>query len=159
MNKHRFDYSLAAMCQCFTVSRSGYYAWRQRKPSQRHPRRQALDEQIKTLFHQHKQRYGAERLQRKMPERCDLKTIAVSLRRQGLVAKAARKFKATTNSKHHLPVFDNLLQQDFSASAPNQKWTGDMTRANALKRLPEHDLLPEVIAQGGLETFLFEAQF
>ena len=127
MNKHRVDYSLAAMCQCFTVSRSGYYAWRQRKPSQRHPRRQALDEQIKTLFHQHKQRYGAERLQRKMPERCDLKTIAVSLRRQGLVAKAARKFKATTNSKHHLPVFDNLLQQDFSASAPNQKWTGDMT--------------------------------
>src|SRR5574343_1526667 len=57
----------------------------------------------------------------------DLKTIAASLKRQGLVAKAARKFKATTNSKHNLPVFDNLLQQDFSASAPNQKWAGDIT--------------------------------
>ncbi|MGZ5071414.1 MAG: IS3 family transposase, partial [Methylobacter sp.] len=57
----------------------------------------------------------------------DLKTIATSLKRQGLVAKAARKFKATTNSKHNLPVFDNLLQQDFSASAPNQKWAGDIT--------------------------------
>ena len=57
----------------------------------------------------------------------DLKTITASLRRQGLVAKAARKFKATTNSKHNLPVFDNLLQQNFSASAPNQKWVSDIT--------------------------------
>lgn len=54
----------------------------------------------------------------------DLKTIAASLRRQGLVAKAAHKFKATSNSKHSLPVFDTLLQQDFSARAPNQKWAG-----------------------------------
>ncbi|WP_228375592.1 IS3 family transposase [Methylomonas denitrificans] len=127
MKKHRVDYSLVAMCQCFSVSRSGYYAWLQRKPSQRLQRREVLDEQIKTLFHHHKQRYGAERLQRKMSERYDLKTIAASLRRQGLVAKAARKFKATTNSKHNLPVFDNLLQQDFSATAPNQKWAGDIT--------------------------------
>lgn len=131
MNKHRVDYSLQAMCQCFSVSRSGYYAWLQRKPSQRHQRRQALDEQVKTLFHKHKQRYGAERLQRKIPKEngqpYDLKTIAASLKRQGLVAKAARKFKATTNSKHNLPVFDNRLQQDFSATTPNQKWAGDMT--------------------------------
>ena len=85
----------------------------------------------KTLFHQHKQRYGAGRLQIKMPKDngkpYDLKTISASLRRQGLIAKAARKFKATTNSKHNLPVFDNLLQQDFSATAPNQKWAGDIT--------------------------------
>ena len=53
--------------------------------------------------------------------------MAASLRRQGLVAKAARKFKATTHSKHTLPVFDNLLNQDFSATAPNQKWVGDIT--------------------------------
>ena len=131
MKTHRVDYSLDCMCRCFSVSRSGYYAWLQRKPSQRLQRRLALDEQVKTLFHKHKQRYGAERLQRKMPQENgkypDLKTIAASLKRQGLVAKAARKFKATTNSKHNLPVFDNLLQQDFSATAPNQKWAGDIT--------------------------------
>ena len=131
MKTHRVDYSLDCMCRCFSVSRSGYYAWLQRKPNQRLQRRQSLDEQVKTLFHKHKQRYGAERLQRKMPQENgkypDLKTIAASLKRQGLVAKAARRFKATTNSKHNLPVFDNLLQQDFSATAPNQKWAGDIT--------------------------------
>jgi transposase InsO family protein len=55
------------------------------------------------------------------------KTVALSLQRQGLRAKAARKFKATTQSKHNLPVADNLLQQDFTASQPNQKWAGDIT--------------------------------
>lgn len=131
MKTHRVDYSLAGLCQCFNVSRSGYYAWLQRKPSQRLQRRQSLDERVKSLFHEHKQRYGAERLQRKIQQedgKCyDLKTIAASLKRQGLIAKAARKFKATTNSKHNLPVFDNRLKQDFSATAPNQKWAGDIT--------------------------------
>lgn len=131
MKNHRAEYSMAVMCRCFQVSRSGYYAWLSRKPSARHQKRQALDQQVKALFLKHKKRYGAERLQRKMPKEdgrfYDLKTIAASLKRQGLVAKAARKFKATTNSKHNLPVFDNLLKQDFSATAPNQKWAGDIT--------------------------------
>ncbi len=131
MTQHRVDYSLTGMCHSLNVSRSGYYAWLQRKPSRRLQRRQALDGQVKSLFHQHKQRYGAERLQRKMLKEngklYNPKTIAASLKRQGLVAKAARKFKATTNSKHNLPVFDNLLQQDFSTTAPNQKWAGDIT--------------------------------
>lgn len=131
MTQHRVDYSLTGMCHCLNVSRSGYYAWLQRKPSRRLQRRQALDGQVKSLFHQHKQRYGAERLQRKMLKEngklYNPKTIAASLKRQGLVAKAARKFNATTNSKHNLPVFDNLLQQDFSTTAPNQKWAGDIT--------------------------------
>ncbi len=64
---------------------------------------------------------------REQGHRYDRKTVAVSMKRQNLRAKAAKKFKATTNSKHNLPVAPNLLQQDFSASAPNQKWVGDIT--------------------------------
>jgi transposase InsO family protein len=131
MKNHRVDYSLVTLCRCFNVSRSGFYVWLSRKPSTRHQQRQAFDQQVKGLFLKHKHRYGAERLQRKLPKEdgrpYNLKTIAASLRRQGLIAKAARKFKATTNSKHNLPVYDNLLQQDFSASTPNQKWVGDIT--------------------------------
>lgn len=49
------------------------------------------------------------------------------MKRQSLVAKAVRKFKVTTDSKHSLPVEPNLLDQDFTADAPNQKWAGDIT--------------------------------
>jgi transposase InsO family protein len=47
--------------------------------------------------------------------------------RQDLVAKAARKFKSTTDSKHNLPVAPNLLEQNFTTDKPNQKWAGDIT--------------------------------
>ena len=47
--------------------------------------------------------------------------------RQNLRARAARKYKATTNSKHDLPVAPNLLAQNFNAEAPNQKWVSDIT--------------------------------
>ena len=49
------------------------------------------------------------------------------MQRQCLAAKAARKFKATTDSDHGIPVAPNLLAQDFSATAPNQKWVCDIT--------------------------------
>ncbi|MBS0290885.1 MAG: IS3 family transposase, partial [Proteobacteria bacterium] len=53
--------------------------------------------------------------------------MAQSLRSQGLRAKAARKFKATTNSNHSLPVAENRVQQDFTAQRPDQVWVGDIT--------------------------------
>lgn len=56
-----------------------------------------------------------------------MKTIASSLRRQGLRAKASRKFSPVSYRAHGLPVSENLLQQDFIASGPNQKCTGDIT--------------------------------
>src|SRR5690606_5120101 len=100
--------------------------WRSRKdkPSASQQRRDARDAQIRSLFEAGKARNGAPRLSKDMADlglSCNRKTVADSMRRQGLRAKGARKFKATTNSKHNLPVAPNLLQQDFSADAPNQK--------------------------------------
>ncbi|MET4862702.1 IS3 family transposase, partial [Morganella morganii] len=73
-----------------------------------------------------KQRYGAPRLADELPE-YNIKTIAGSLRRQGLRAKASRKFSPVSYREHGLPVSENLLKQDFYASGPNQKWAGDIT--------------------------------
>ena len=104
--------------------------WLQRKPSRRFAQRQHLDERVNASFDKHKSRYGAKRIQQQIRQddqpHYNLKTIAASLRRQRLVAKAARKFKATTYSKHNLPVLDNRLNQDFSTTAPNQKWGSDI---------------------------------
>lgn len=132
MEQHSTHFKIKTMARVLQVSRNGFYDWRGRrdKPSASQQRRDARDAQIRSLFEAGKARNGAPRLSQDMADlglSCNRKTVADSLRRQGLRAKGARKFKATTNSKHNLPVAPNLLQQDFSADAPNQKWVGDIT--------------------------------
>lgn len=81
-------------------------------------------------YHQRKGRSGAPRLTLDLRDDgmpTNRKTVAISLQRQGLRTKAARKFKATTNSRHSLPVAPNLLKKNFTASALNRKWVGDIT--------------------------------
>lgn len=110
------------------TSRSGWYAWRLRR-QQITPRQQfrlICDAAVRQAFTEAKQRYGAPRLADELPE-YNVKTIAASLRRQGLRAKAARKFSPVSYKEHGLPVSGNLLKQDFYASSPNQKWAGDIT--------------------------------
>ena len=132
MDTHSGTFRITTMSRVLQVSRSGFYAWRQRKgrPSPRKQRQEQLDAAVKAAFEAGKGRSGSPRLTRDLAEagqRHDRKTIANSLRRQGLRAKAARKFKATTNSRHNLPVAANLLEQDFTAKAPNQKYVSDIT--------------------------------
>jgi putative transposase len=132
MDEYQGTFGVSAMSRVLQASRSGFYAWRRRRdhPSPRQQRRERLDETVKKAFDARKGRSGSPRLVRDLAEagyRHDRKTIADSLRRQGLRAKAAKKFKATTNSNHNLPVAPNLLQQDFTATRPNQKYVGDIT--------------------------------
>lgn len=94
------------------------------KPTSAVPSR--LRRGVGKAFTEAKQRYGAPRLADELPE-YNIKTIAASLRRQGLRAKAARKFSPVSYRAHGLPVSENLLKQDFYASGSNQKWAGDIT--------------------------------
>lgn len=115
------------------VSRSGYqYDWLKKasKLSARTLKQQSRDLKIKELFDDSKGRYGATRIQKDLIEDgspAAIKTISDSMRRQQLVQKAAKKFKVTTDSDHQLPTVDNLLERDFSAVMPNQKWVQDIT--------------------------------
>lgn len=120
------------MVAVLQVSRSGYYAWRKSglTTSPRAVKRAQRDVLINEAFDDSKARNGARRIQVDLAEygdKPDVKTIRNSMARQGLVAKAARKFKVTTDSNHTLPVAPNLLEQDFNATGPNQKWVGDIT--------------------------------
>lgn len=132
IQNHSQQFNLKALCRLLEVSRSSYYEWlqQQQRIRQRQQRQTAFDQEVAGLFAKNKGCDGARRLQRQLLAQGftgNRKTVAASLHRQGLVAKAARKFKATTNSNHNLPVFDNLLNQDFTATAANQKWVGDIT--------------------------------
>ena len=125
------QFTVALMARALSVSRSGFYAWRRRtEPGPRAKAREALDKQVAEAFKAGKGRSGAPRITVDLAEaghHHDRKTIAKSLKRQGLRARAAKRFKATTDSKHSLPVAPNLLEQDFTASAPDERWVGDIT--------------------------------
>jgi putative transposase len=114
----------------FSIERSGYYAWLKRKPGKRAISNEELDKKIRTAFDKHHGRYGAKRLSdelRDNGEICSKNRVARRMKHLGLRAKARKKFKVTTDSKHNLPVAPNLLNRDFTATAPNQKWCGDIT--------------------------------
>ena len=125
MKAHEGEFQVRLMCRVLAVSRSGYYGWRGRKPSRQAQAREVLDADVRAAFAVRKGRAGSPRLARHLKK--GQRQVAASLRRQGLRAKAAKKFKATTNSNHSLPVAENLLKQDFTAQMPNQVWVGDIT--------------------------------
>lgn len=125
------QFSLAALTRALGVSRSGYYHWANRAPSERSKQQAKCDKLVREQFEQYDQCYGAPRLAvelQSINHHYNVKTIACSLRRQGLRAVAAQKFNPkTTDSKHRLPVYENILNQDFQADVPDQKWVQDIT--------------------------------
>ena len=132
MHGNKDQFSISVQCLAFRVSRSGYYAWRHRQgnPSKRQLEREKLDRLVARAFAARKGRSGAVGLTMDLDEqgyKYNRKTVAASMKRQGLIAKAARKFKATTDSDHNLPVAPNHLEQDFNATAPNQTWVCDIS--------------------------------
>ncbi|MFK4736073.1 IS3-like element IS3 family transposase [Escherichia coli] len=132
IEKHQAEFSIKAMCRVLRVARGGWYTWCQRRTriSTRQQFRQHCDSVVLAAFTRSKQRYGAPRLTDELRAQgypFNVKTVAASLRRQGLRAKASRKFSPVSYRAHGLPVSENLLEQDFYASGPNQKWAGDIT--------------------------------
>jgi len=131
-HNHSDEFKIISMSRVLGVSRSGFYRWRQRgeQPTRRQQQRMALDKLVADAFVVRKKRAGSPSLVLDLYDQghaFDRKTVAASMKRQHLRAKAARKYKATTNSKHNLPVAPNVLQQNFIAEAPNQKWVSDIT--------------------------------
>lgn len=118
------------MCRVLQVSRSGYYKWLQRKPNAQEKRRVKLSKRIQHHFDGFKQRYGSPKIAQKLREEgwtVATKTVAKLMKHMGLCSRVARKFKATTNSKHSQPVYDNVLNRQFKMDKPNQAWVTDIT--------------------------------
>jgi transposase InsO family protein len=112
------------------VSASGYYRWLNHKPSKRALEEARLELEIMGAHRRTRETFGPERLQRELSEHgvkvgvCRIRRIRKKL---GIGCKQKRKFKATTNSRHSLPVAENLINQEFKAAAPNQIWMSDIT--------------------------------
>jgi transposase InsO family protein len=126
----RLRYPVLFIKRVLKVSSSGFYAWQDRPLSKRDQEELRLEIEIKAAHKRTRQTYGPERLQYALAERgvrvgiCRIKRIK---RKLGLRCIQKRKFKATTNSKHKLPVAENLLGQQFKVYAPNKVWLSDIT--------------------------------
>jgi transposase InsO family protein len=130
MKAMRFRYGIGVMCRILQVSKSGYYKWFNRKPSKRVLEEGRLEVEIKAAHKRTRETCGPERLQHELKEQgvkvgiCRIRRIRKKL---GLRCKQKRKFRATTDSRHAFPVAENLLNQQFEATGPNEIWLSDIT--------------------------------
>jgi transposase InsO family protein len=118
------------MCKVLGVSASAYYDWEREQQSAHERRDLELSALIQQLFIEFRSRYGAPRIQRELAKtgvHVSLKRVSRLMREAGLRAKSARKYKATTDSNHKLPVAPNLLKQRFDVEQPNTAWVSDIT--------------------------------
>ena len=130
MKTLRLTYPTPILCRVLRVSRSGYYAWLKRPPSKRAREEGRLEAEIKAAHERTRRTCGPERLQRDLAAH-GVKVGVFRIRRirkkLGIRCKQIKKFKATTDSTHSLPVAPNLLGRHFEAEAPNQVWVSDIT--------------------------------
>jgi putative transposase len=130
MRQMRLHYPIPLISRILKVSTSGFYAWRDRPLSKWAQEEARLEVEIRAAHNRTRHTYGAERLHQDLAEHgiqvgiCRIKRIR---RKLGIRCKQKRKFKATTDSKHKLPVAENILGQQFKVTAPNKVWTSDIT--------------------------------
>ena len=132
IQRHSDRYTITEMTELFGVSRSAYYQWaRGGKPNQREEADAELIRLIREIVTKHHLRYGSPRvrqeLRRVYGKRVSGKKVARLMRENGLNARVKRKFVPTTDSKHTLPVCENILNREFYASQGGQKWVSDIT--------------------------------
>jgi putative transposase len=137
IEERRTEYPVAVLCRVLGVSRAGYYAWRTRPPGDTARRRDHLAEQIRAIHEEpHLDTYGSPRMTRELNARgvgCCVHTVARVMRQAGIRAKTTRRFVRTTDSNHRLPVSANVLDRDFTATTPNEKWAMDLTYVATLE--------------------------
>jgi len=131
IDDHKDQWPVRLLCQTLEVSPAGYYAWRRRPRSARQQRRDILVVEIRAIHAEIKARYGSPRIHAELCARvqdCCVNTVAKLMRDNDIAAKTARKFRCTTtDSDHHLPVADNLLDRQFHPSEANEVWLADIT--------------------------------
>ena len=130
VKEHADRYKISLMCAALSVSESGYYDWRKRPESARARDNRRLLVQIRASHSRSRCQYGSPRVTldlHEAGEQCNEKRVARLMSEHGICAKRSKKWRATTQSNHKLPVAPNVLNRQFSVQAPNQVWAGDIS--------------------------------
>jgi len=124
------SFPVAVLCKVVGVSRSGFYAWTERVPSARSQEDANLRVHISAIYERSRGTYGAPRIHAELRANgfnVSRKRVARLMGELGLQSRRKRRFKATTDSKHALPVAENVLNRKFEVDAPNVAWVTDIT--------------------------------
>jgi putative transposase len=124
------EFPVRRLCKVLGVSQSGSFAWRSRPMSRRQREELVLLAHLRSAFQLSNGTYGSPRITRELQDAglvVGRRRTARLMRENGLKARQKRRFTRTTDSHHALPVAPNLLEQDFSAARPNQKWAADIS--------------------------------
>jgi putative transposase len=131
IQQHSSQFPVDLMCIVLEVSRSGYYAWRQRPTSAQATRREQLVERIQAVHQDSRHRYGSPRVHAELQAQgtcCSQNTVAKLMRLRGIRSKMRRRFVVrTTDSRHGHPIATNRLNRQFQQPAANQAWAADIT--------------------------------
>jgi transposase InsO family protein len=130
IDAQRAEHSVTRLCRTLGVSPSGYYAWRRRLPSARMVANQRLVTHMRLIHREVDETYGSPRMHAELVARglpCNVKRVARLMRLHHLRARHKRRYRVTTKVNPKLPAAPNHLAQHFQASAPNEKWVGDIT--------------------------------
>lgn len=131
IQEHTGLFPVDASCRALAVSRAGFYAWRDRPASPQAKRREDLAAQIQAIHEENRRVYGSPRIYqvlRAQGESVCENTVAKLMRAWEIRARPPRRFvPCTTDSDHGQPVAPNLLDRQFTAAQPNQKWVVDIT--------------------------------
>ncbi|HTE55606.1 MAG TPA: IS3 family transposase [Kofleriaceae bacterium] len=124
----RAFYPISVLCRMLKVSTSGFYASLRRGPSARASKDERLKVRIRESFDLSRRTYGSPRIHADLSdEKVGRNRIIKLMQAEAIVARVRRRYRSTTMSEHDQPVAANLLNRQFDASAPNQRWVGDTT--------------------------------
>ena len=130
MDRYGSGFAVRKMCRVLGVSRSGYYRYLRRGLSRRHEEERSLLTKIREVWGLSHKVYGSPRVTAELRAQgygCGENRIARIMRANGIASLTRRRYKITTKSDHKLPVAEDLVERDFSATAPNKLWASDIT--------------------------------
>lgn len=130
MFSERNNHSIVILCDVLEVSRSGYYKWLKRGVSERLKKRAELLQRILEIFEDKREVYGCPRIYDQLRSEgwtCNYKVVEELMRMNEIQARRGRQHRCTTDSKHNLPIAENLLEQNFQVHEKDEVWVSDIT--------------------------------
>ena len=123
-------FPVSAMCRVLAVSTSGFYGWKSQPVSARETRDAVLRVRVHRAFDASRRTYGSPRVRAELCAEGDVvstKKVATLMREEGLAARAKKRFRATTDSKHSDPIAANIVERNFITEEKNDTWVTDVT--------------------------------